>query len=155
MARANRWYLIAARDGEQRTYRVSRIGAAEILDVPCHRPEDFDLATYWEASSTRFREQLPHYDATFLAEPSVMAWIRWYRGSRVEEQPGDGDRVRVKVRFDAEHEAVMFALSFGTSVELVDPPHLRERVAAEASATFKRYEASPARAAPESAHRDL
>jgi predicted DNA-binding transcriptional regulator YafY len=154
VARGNRWYLIAARDGEQRTYRVSRIRVAEILDEPCHRPDGFDLASYWETSSTRFREQLPHYDATFLVEPSVMAWIRWYRGSRVEEQPGDGERVRVKVRFDAEHEAVMFALSFGASVELIEPAHLRERVAAEASATFTRYAASPAPTTRDNVPRD-
>lgn len=36
---AGRWYLLALRDGEDRTYRVSRIEEAEPLAEPAHRPE--------------------------------------------------------------------------------------------------------------------
>ncbi|MEZ5201908.1 MAG: WYL domain-containing protein [Micropruina glycogenica] len=39
---AGRWYLLAGRDGDQRTYRVSRIVSAEVLDeavqIPGVRP---------------------------------------------------------------------------------------------------------------------
>jgi predicted DNA-binding transcriptional regulator YafY len=139
VARGSAWYLVAARDAEIRTYRISRIRDALVLEQPCTRPVGFDLAAHWEASATAFREQLPRFDATFLVEPSVMEWIRWYRGSRVKEEPGDGERVRVRVRFDAEHEAVMFALSFAVRVELVEPAYLRPRIAAEASATAAHY----------------
>jgi predicted DNA-binding transcriptional regulator YafY len=59
VARANRWYLVAAKGDEQRTYRVSRIRSAEILAEPCSRPEKFDLAAHWEASTNSFREHLP------------------------------------------------------------------------------------------------
>ena len=31
------WYLLAGRDGEPRTYRVSRVEDAEVLDAPCRR----------------------------------------------------------------------------------------------------------------------
>ncbi len=57
-----------------------------------------------------------------------MPWMRWYRGWRLQEERPEGDRVRIRVRFDVEDEAVMFALGFGAAVEIVDPPELRERV---------------------------
>src|SRR5436190_22564811 len=44
------WYVVAAREGQPRTYRVSRIQTAELLDERFERPEDFDLADYWTES---------------------------------------------------------------------------------------------------------
>ena len=38
VAKGSLWYLIAAVEGEFRTYRVSRIAAATLLDTPCVRP---------------------------------------------------------------------------------------------------------------------
>jgi predicted DNA-binding transcriptional regulator YafY len=127
VARGSTWYLIAMRDGELRTYRVSRMRQAETLDRPANRPADFDIAAYWERSATEFREKLPQYHAVFLAKPSVMPWIR-YRGWRLEEETPQGDQVRVRLRFDAEAEVLQFALSFGADVELLEPADLRARV---------------------------
>src|ERR1035438_10854032 len=42
VARGSTWYLIAIRDGELRTYRLSRTRQAETLDRPASRPADFD-----------------------------------------------------------------------------------------------------------------
>ena len=52
------WYLVGAVDGEPRTYLVSRITGAELLDEPAQRPEGFDLAPYWQQSVQAFRESL-------------------------------------------------------------------------------------------------
>ena len=48
-------YLLATRDGEDRTYRLSRITAAEALDEPADRPDRVDLDRAWQERSTRFR----------------------------------------------------------------------------------------------------
>src|SRR5215212_9732508 len=47
VAKGRLWYLVAGVDGEPRTYRISRVEAAEILDEPASRTPDFDLATFW------------------------------------------------------------------------------------------------------------
>jgi predicted DNA-binding transcriptional regulator YafY len=140
VARANRWYLVAARGDERRTYRVSRIHAAEILAEPCLRSEKFDLAAYWEASTNRFREHLPRYDATFLVTHAILPWV-CYRSWRVLEQTAAGDRVRVSMRFDAQEEARQFALAFGPELEVVAPQELREHVIATARAVVAAYAA--------------
>jgi predicted DNA-binding transcriptional regulator YafY len=139
VARGSAWYLLAARGRDIRTYRVSRIRDAAVLEEPSRRPPDFDLAAHWEKSSTAYRDQLPSCYATYLVDPSMMHWLRWYRGSRMEEQSSDGGRVRVRVRFEAEREAVMFALSLGPGAELVEPQHLRTEIAAAATATAAVY----------------
>jgi predicted DNA-binding transcriptional regulator YafY len=142
VARANRWYLVATRGDEQRTYRVSRMRTAEISAERCSRPKDFDLAAYWEASTNRFREHLPRYDATFLVTHAILPWV-CYRSSRVIAKTPVGDLVRVSLRFDAREEARQFALAGGAELEVVAPQELREQVIATARAIVAAYAGAP------------
>lgn len=133
VAKGSVWYLVAQVDGEPRTYRVSRIRDPLILDEAASRPAEFDLAAWWERSAAEFREKLPRYYATCLVEPAVMRWVR-YRGWRLEEEVLEGDRVRVRLRFDVEEEALQFALSFGAAIRVIEPADLREKVLGAARA---------------------
>jgi predicted DNA-binding transcriptional regulator YafY len=117
VARGSAWYLVADRGDQRRTYRISRIRGAAVLDEQSCRPADFDLAGHWERAATEFRDKLPRYYATFLAEPEALPWIR-YRAKRVEQETAEGERVRVRMRFDVEHEALQFALALGATVEV-------------------------------------
>jgi predicted DNA-binding transcriptional regulator YafY len=139
VAKGSTWYLIAQVDGEIKTYRVSRISGAVILDQHSDQPTGFDPSAYWERSASEFREKLPRYYATYLASPAVMRWVR-YRGWRLEGETPEGNQVRVRLRFDAEEEAIQFALSFGGDVEAVEPHELRAKVLAGALATVRRYQ---------------
>ncbi len=138
VAKGSTWYLVALSDCAEKTYRVSRIADAVVLEEEAVRPDDFDLASYWERSAQEFRKQLPRYYATFLVEPPVLRWAR-YRGWRLEEETPEGDRVRIRLRFDAEEEARQFASSFGPEIEVVEPPALRSAVIAAAREVVKRY----------------
>jgi len=142
VARGSTWYLIANRNAELRTYRVSRMRNPETLDAAAHRPADFDLVKYWERSATEFREKLPQYRALFMAKPSVMQWIR-YRGWRLEEERPEGPLVRVLLRFDAAVEALQFALGFGADVEVVEPVELRAQVREAAQRMLELYATAP------------
>ncbi len=139
VAKGSVWYLIARIDGEVKTYRVSRISDAAILESRGERPTEFDLAEYWERSASEFREHLPRFYATFLANPPVMRWVR-YRGWRLEEEAPEGERVRLRLRFDIEEEAIQFALSFGGEIEVVEPRELRAKVLAGARSTAERHQ---------------
>ena len=170
VARANRWYLVAAKGEEQRTYRVSRIRSPEILlGQRADRPKAFDLAAYWEASTNRFREHLPYYNATFLVTEHILPWV-CYRPWRVLEQQRAGDRYRVSLRFDAPEEARQFALGHGAELEVLEPQELRDYVIATANAVVAAYAGSapstpagalmcplsaPATSAPGTGHQDL
>jgi predicted DNA-binding transcriptional regulator YafY len=131
VARGNIWYLVASKEGAIRTYRVSRIRQAVPLDEPSAPPPGFDLAAHWESSVSAFRDTLPRYFATYLVQPQVMPWVR-YRGSRLQEETPEGERIRVRLRFDVEEEALQFALGYGTAVEAIEPAELRDKVRAAA-----------------------
>ena len=49
--------------------------------------------------------------------------------------------MRVRMRFDVEYEALQIALALGASIEVVEPPELRERVLGVAKVLVGRYEA--------------
>lgn len=138
VARGSTWYLIANRESELRTYRVSRISNPEVLEQCAVRPAGFDLTSYWERSATEFRAKLPQYRATFLAEAGAMHWIR-FRGWRLEAEEPEGTLVRIRIRFDAGEEALQFALSLGEDVEVVEPADLRCMVRQAALRIARRY----------------
>lgn len=140
VAKGSVWYLAARVDSEPRTYRVSRISGAKLLDEGSARPAEFDLAEYWQRSAAEFREQLPRFYATFLVSPAAMRWAR-YRGWRLEQEAPEGDRVRIRLRFDIEEEAVQFALSLGGDAEIVEPRALRAKVRDAALAVIERHPA--------------
>ena len=48
-------YLLATRSGADRTYRLSRVLAAEELAEPAQRPDRVDLDRAWQERSTQFR----------------------------------------------------------------------------------------------------
>src|SRR3954469_21816826 len=63
VAKGSTWYLFAGTDRGFRTYRISRMEGARVLDEPAERPARFDLASSWKISAAEFQER-PRYEAT-------------------------------------------------------------------------------------------
>lgn len=142
VAKGSLWYLVAAHDGELRTYRVSRINEAEVLDEPCVRPADFDLAAFWAQSSREFITNLPQYRATVRAAPSTVQMIRLGgRYARIEtEEPSDAEGwVRLQMLFETADGAREFVLGFGTAIIVESPAALREEVVCAAAGIVALY----------------
>jgi predicted DNA-binding transcriptional regulator YafY len=145
VAKGSTWYLVARTPDGFRTYRVSRIEQATLLDAPCERPADFDLAAYWKSSSERFQDGLTRYEARLRVEPRTAGWLkRWRFGWSIEdeqmpEQPPDPDAwLTLRMQFDREEEACFLVLGLGARVDVLEPATLRERVLAEAAAIIER-----------------
>lgn len=131
VAKGSVWYLVAATGDEIRSYRVSRVTRAEILDEPSVRPEGFDLAGYWEQSTARFRQNLPRYQAKVRASPRAVSFMPYAGRFAKIERTGSPDKegwVEVHVRFDVEEVACEYVLSFGSQMEVLEPASLREKV---------------------------
>jgi predicted DNA-binding transcriptional regulator YafY len=143
VAKGSVWYLVAAVEGEARSYRVSRIREAQTLDEPCARPQSFDLAVFWEQSSAQFRERLPRYQAKVRVRPEIINRMPYAgRFARVE-QIGITDAegwTPVTLRFDVEEMACEYALSFGTQLEVLEPAALREKVVRMAQSVVAFYD---------------
>lgn len=130
------WYLLGTRDGADRTYRLARARAAEVLDEPVAATGDVDVAALWEARRTRFREGL----ATLPVRIRIPAARRAALPSNlpVDAEQGDGHHVVLDVRFgDREHaERVLWSLA--PDAEALTPPDLRRALAERARATADR-----------------
>jgi len=146
--KAGVWYLVAlsGRTRSVRSFRVSRVLAVRVLDEPAVRPEGFDLAAQWKESSRAFVESWPTYEARVRVRAEVIWHLRdvLEPGAAAEaietatEPDEDGWRettVRVESMGMARHEL----LRFGGGLEVLDPPELREAMAAEAEQMVARY----------------
>jgi predicted DNA-binding transcriptional regulator YafY len=137
VAKGNLWYLVAAHDGQPRTYRVSRITRVTPLDAPVERPGDFDLSTFWHESMQSFRERLPRFDCVAIVEREQLRGIETYLryGSIDGVEEHDEKRVRVTMHFDAMEAAALSLMHPG--VTIVEPPELREEVVRIARAVME------------------
>jgi len=142
VAKGSAWYLVAGVDGDIRSYRISRMSNAVVIDQPCVIPTGFDLAAFWEQSTTTFNANLPKYVARFRVAPEVFPRLRFAgRFARVGdkvERDLDG-WLRVSVGFDVEEMACEYALGFGPNLEVIEPRSLREKVIAAAERVVQFY----------------
>jgi predicted DNA-binding transcriptional regulator YafY len=139
VAKGAAWYLVANTAAGPRTYRVSRIERAAVLDTPSERPASFDLAAFWKTSSEQF-ERRRRYVTTLRLEPSaaeiVQMWCR-VRPERGGNRSGPDGWIELDVDFEDEADACFVVLGLGVRVSVVAPESLRNRVAAEIAAMFK------------------
>ncbi|WP_028925404.1 helix-turn-helix transcriptional regulator [Pseudonocardia acaciae] len=130
---AGRWYLLALRNGQDRTYRVSRITEAVELDEPAHRPNDVDLEALWHRRRTEFRSA--------RARLTVRTRIRPTRHPHLANAALTLTPVPTKdptwLTFDAEFGDLQHAESalwtLAPHAEALSPPELRAALAARAT----------------------
>lgn len=148
VAKGSVWYLVGTSEGEIRSYRVSRIETAEMLDAVFVRPAAFDLAAFWEKSAAEFRSQLPRYRARVRVRSGIVPRLPYAgRFARIEHtgQPDEAGWVEVHLRFDVEEMACEYAMGFGTQMEVLEPIALRERVLKAAQNVVSFYTNAPSK----------
>ncbi len=151
--KAGVWYLVAlsGRSRSVRTFRVSRVQAVRLLDEPASRPDGFDLAAQWAESSAAFLDTWP----TLEVRARVRADRIWH--VRDVLQPGAAAKALAEasepdaegwrettLHMESVGMAVHELLRFGGALEVLDPPELREAMAAAASEMMQRYAMAPA-----------
>jgi predicted DNA-binding transcriptional regulator YafY len=149
VAKGGVWYMVAAFEGEVRSYRASRVRSARLSGEAASRPEGFDLAAFWAESVARFQTETPRYFATLRAHKSVVPVLHYAgRFSRVEEaaEPDAEGWATVRMRFQFEEDACGLALGFGTKVEVLEPVELRAKVLEMAERVAAFYKGRGARA---------
>jgi predicted DNA-binding transcriptional regulator YafY len=137
----DRSYLLATRSGEDRTYRLSRLLAAEALDEPARRPAGVDVDRLW-------RER----GAAFLADGHLPVLVRVLPRSRDElvrtavavraqaEEPGGS--LRIEVTYQDEWHAEWALWRLGADVEALGPESLRAALHRRAAGIAARYAGS-------------
>ncbi|MEV3913976.1 helix-turn-helix transcriptional regulator [Streptomyces canus] len=132
-------YLLAKRSGEDRTYRLSRVLAAEELDEPAQRPDTVDLDRAWQERNAQFR----------TGGDTVAVLVRVHPVRRehlvgtvlavcAEEADVDG-WLRLNVIFQDSRHAEWALWQHATDAEVLAPQWLRTSLRNRAAAIAARY----------------
>jgi predicted DNA-binding transcriptional regulator YafY len=127
--------------GAMRTYKVERIRSATLTTDRYEIPGDFDpdawLANSWGIWSS---EGTPTARVRLRFDASVAHRVReaiWHRSQELTELPDGGVELAVTVAGTVEIRP--WIMSWGDGVEVLEPPELRDAVAASVAAAAARY----------------
>lgn len=135
VAKGRTWYLIAAVEGDVRTYRVSRIRQVRITEGHFTRPPGFHLADYWEQSTREFVANLPRYPALLRVRQDAVRFIESWRWASIEEAaPPDADGWQVlRLMCEEIEDAAACVLACGGLALVLEPQALADEVRRQAA----------------------
>ena len=125
------WYLVASAKGEPRTYRISRVLDFTASEQTFERPEEFDLAVYWQQTTRRLDEELHPHRATLRLSPwgrkMFEALLSPYvcAKTRFADQTDPDGWIRAEIPTGSVRQACADLLRFGAEVEVLAPHDLR------------------------------
>jgi len=128
------WYLLAERDKELRTYRVTRIHSVRLLDRLFSRRPDFDLPTYWRAHAQSFENLPSEYSCVLRIHPERISFIKWLMPGHWEliKDANDKGWMTISLKMDSDLLAKMLVFGLAGFVEVVEPTELKDAVVAKA-----------------------
>ena len=139
----DRGYLLATRSGADRTYRLSRVLAAEELPEPAPRPSQIDLDRIWRDRSAQFLAGGDHITALVRVTPARREeLLDTALGVRAEEPDADG-QLRLEVTFQDSRHAEWALWQLGTDAEALAPQSLRASLRKRAAVIATCYGDSP------------
>jgi predicted DNA-binding transcriptional regulator YafY len=133
------WYLLAVRDGADRTYRVSRMREIEELTEAAARPTGIDLERMWEERRARFSASFPDLTTVVRVRESVRARLVARARQVHAERPDGPGWLRVEVDFGGRAHALAMIWALGPDAEVLGPESLRAALTERATATVARY----------------
>ncbi|MDX8036041.1 WYL domain-containing protein [Lentzea sp. BCCO 10_0856] len=134
----DRGYLLATRSGADRTYRLSRVLAAEELPEPAERPNRVDLDRMWRERRARFLAD-DHITVLVRVKPERRDdLLGTALAVRAEEPDADG-WLRLEVTYQDSWHAEWALWQLGMAAEALAPQSLRDSLRDRAAAVAARY----------------
>lgn len=140
-------YLLATKSGADRTYRLSRVSAAEELSEPAERSDRVDLDRAWQDRSTRFRTGGNHITVLARVNPARRDELAATALAVHHEELDENSWLRVEVTFQDVRHAEWALWQLATDAEALAPQSLRAALHNRATAIAARYGESPRAAA--------
>lgn len=127
VAKGSVWYLVAAHQGEYRSYRVSRIRMMRMLSESFQRDTQFDLDTYWQTSVAQFVTNYSVYRFTVRFSEDRLRFVEWYTpGSYTILSPDENAWFVAQFEVESVEVALMLMFMLGEQAEIIYPDQLRE-----------------------------
>jgi predicted DNA-binding transcriptional regulator YafY len=146
--KAGTWYLVASVPADSRgprTYRVSRVLAAAVLDEFFERPRGFDLEAHWTGYQRDYERRIFRGTATIRLSATgrqllfLIGAAAARAGDAAMSAPDADGWASTTVPIESVKHAHHALLQLGADVEILAPTELRELVAASVHAMAERY----------------
>jgi predicted DNA-binding transcriptional regulator YafY len=143
------WYLVAQSGKAIRTYRVSSIFDATVLDEEFARPAKFDLPAYWQNASRDYEAGLYHETAHVRLSQKGFARLEALgptvieAATRTASRPDGGGWVRCRLPIESYDVGVRELLRLGEEVEILGPAALCDEMARVLEALARRHAFTP------------
>lgn len=135
----DRGYLLATRSGADRTYRLSRVLAAEELAEPAQRPDRVDLDRAWQERSTQFRTGGDQVTVLVRVNPARREDLVGTALAVLAEETDEDGWLRLEVTFQDPRHAEWALWQLTTNAEALAPQWLRDSLRNRAAAIATRY----------------
>ncbi|MGO1077170.1 helix-turn-helix transcriptional regulator [Inquilinus sp. CA228] len=131
--KAGAWYLMARIGDGIRTYKVAKVLDLDVLPDGFDYPPGFDLAAQWQESLQRFARELRRAEAVLLVSPEALPLLDRLGADAAEavqqaEPDAEGWR-RATVPIEGVGHAARLLLGFTDTIEVLEPPELRQALA--------------------------
>jgi predicted DNA-binding transcriptional regulator YafY len=147
VAKSGQWYLIGRRDGDLRSFRVSRFLSAAGTGRAFAREEGFDLREWWPANGDRFAAELSAFRFVVALPEEGLRDLRRLAPGRASARgpcPSRPGWVEAEIGVDSSFYAELIVLGLGAECRVVEPASLAEAVAARARAALRAMEGAAA-----------
>jgi predicted DNA-binding transcriptional regulator YafY len=124
------WYLVAAADGQPRTYRVASIETLNVEETLALPPPRFDLKRYWDKFANDYESRMLAATATVRARPQALRALTRMSHAMAQAvaaaRPLDREGWHVlTIPIESIEVAVGDLLRLGPDVQALRPPELR------------------------------
>lgn len=142
ICKSSQWYLLAERDQQLRTYRVTRFQAVRVLDQAFSRRADFDLPAYWREHVKNFENTFSGYQCTLRIHPQHETFVKWLMPGRWELIHEKDEHGWITLSLTMESDVLAKMLIFGLVgfVEVIEPPELRRSVLDQAQQLLSQFQ---------------
>ncbi|MEV0175471.1 WYL domain-containing protein [Streptomyces sp. NPDC050803] len=134
----DRSYLLATRSGADRTYRLSRVLAAEELPEPAQRPNSVDLERVWRERCAQFLSS-DHIAVQMRVNPERRDYLLGTAVAVRAAEPDADGWLRLEATFQDLRHAEWALWQLSTDAEALTPQSLRTSLRNRAAAFAARY----------------
>jgi predicted DNA-binding transcriptional regulator YafY len=129
VCKSSYWYLVARREDDWRTYRVSRIQQLEVLEQTFERKAAFDLESYWQTHLNEFASTFSEFEFTLCIHPDRLNFLRWLTPGRNQLLGTRADGWLIfRCHLESAGLATMLVIGLGDQCEVLEPASLVEEV---------------------------
>ncbi len=130
VAKASVWYLVYARNGRIRVMRAAHILEAALSEEIFTRPDDFDLAAFWQEWCCAYEKSRRLYPVTLRITPDFVPTLAHHLHCQPGELYASGTtdtagRLTLLLPYESLEDARQQILAWGRGVEVLAPQALR------------------------------